>query len=85
VLTGLIRGSGVLNGARCGFAVDGEGVRQAKTGHFPTMLEAKVADSAVLDSDDDDSYGCTRLAPPQGHFSSSASQREGSAESAQQR
>lgn len=49
------------------------------------MQGARVVDSAILDSDDDDSYGCTRLAPLQGHSSSSASQRESSAESAQHR
>lgn len=43
----------------------------------------RCAHSAVPDSDDDDSYGCTRLVPPQGHSSSSASRRESSAESAQ--
>lgn len=49
------------------------------------MQGARVVDSAILDSDDDDSYGCARLAPLQGHSSSSASQRESSAESAQHR
>lgn len=66
-----------------GSSVDRECVRRLQTGHFPSMQGAKVADSAILDSDDDDSYGCTRLVPVQGHSSSSASQRESSAESAQ--
>ncbi|KAK1884648.1 Trissin receptor [Dissostichus eleginoides] len=65
--------------------LDREHVRRAQTGHFPSMQGAKAADSAVLESDDDDSYGCTRLVHPQGHSSPSASQRESSAESAEHR
>ena len=62
---------------------DRESARQIQTGHFPSMQGSEVTNSAVLDSNDNGSYGCTRSLPLQGHSFSSASQRESSAESAQ--
>lgn len=59
---------------------DGESARQIQTGHFPSMQGAEATDSAVLDSNDNGSYECTRPLPPQGHSFSSASQRESSAD-----
>ncbi|KAL7376196.1 hypothetical protein ABVT39_003039 [Epinephelus coioides] len=44
---------------------------------------AQAMDSAVLDSNDNGSFGCTRSLLPQGHRFSSACQRESSADSAQ--